>query len=75
MLFITDNEFMEGVFGGIGALIFLTYLRNHMMVNKYKLFFFIFITWGLFWWTRKILMNVYIYIKKKYGIKDKKFGV
>jgi hypothetical protein len=82
MLIITDNEFMEGVFGGLGAVIFLTYLRLIYLkkymgkkYKKYKLFFLVFITWCLFWWMRKVLVNVYIDIKKKYGIKDKKFGV
>lgn len=75
MLYVTDNELVEGVFGGIAAVIFLRYYEKYLLKSKLSMALSGFIGWVLFWWTRKISMNMYKELKNKYGISDKIYDI
>jgi hypothetical protein len=75
MLYVTDNELVEGVFGGIAVVIFIRYYEKYLLKSKLSIPLSGFIGWMLFWWTRKMLMNVYKELKKKYRVSDKIYDI
>ena len=75
MLYVTDNELVEGVFGGIAVVIFIRYYEKYLLKMKLSIPLSGFIGWMLFWWTRKMLMNVYKELKKKYRVSDKIYDI
>ena len=71
MLILTDEQFAEGIFGGIS-----TFIIRELFVKQYKkkknLFIIVAISWSIFWFSRKIGVNIYKQIKHAYNIKEKK---
>ena len=66
-VYFTDNEFYECLFGVTGLL--FGFIISINMPISYE----IVIRWSIMWFFRKIGLNIYISIKKKYNIKDKRF--
>lgn len=75
MLVLNDEQFMEGIAGGIGWIIAVFYIRKQYLSKKGKqqsnIALVGAITWSILWVIRKILMNVYKHYKKIRNIKDK----
>ena len=72
MLLLTDEQFVEGIYGGIASLII-----RELFVKQYKkknnLFIIVTLSWTVFWFTRKIGNNIYKQMKETYNIKNKNF--
>lgn len=75
MLVLNDEQFMEGIAGGIGWIIAVFYIRKQYLSKKGKqqsnIALVGAVTWSILWVIRKILMNVYKHYKKIRNIKDK----
>lgn len=60
--FISKEQLVEGVLGASAFVIFIIYLRQYV---EWNIAVEGFVAWTLFWWMRKIGVNIYrIYINK-----------
>ena len=72
MILLTDNEFFEGVLGGIGWIIAMYYVK-HSLQKKGKANFALvgLVSWSILWYIRKIGMRLYKDGKKIIKFKDR----
>ena len=74
MKLLTDDEFFEGLIGGFASLIAfyflkkLTHFKSNLIIGTLE-------TWCIFWWIRKIGMNLYKQEKKYLGIRNSTFSI
>ena len=68
-VYFSDNEVIELTFGIIGLVI------GFMISYNMRLVYEIVIRWAVMWFLRKVGLNMYISIKKKYSIKDRRFVI
>ena len=75
MILLTDNEFFEGVLGGIGWIIAMYYVK-HSLQKKGKANFALvgLVSWSILWYIRKIGMRLYKDGKKIIKFKDRDFN-
>jgi len=66
MLLLSDNEFAEGIIGGLAS-IFVLYFYRKQERHKGNLFIIILVSWAIFWYIRKIGMNLYKQEKKDFN--------
>jgi hypothetical protein len=72
MIILDDEQFLEGVAGGIGWIIAVFYIRKNYLNKKNANIAVVgAITWSILWIIRKITMNMYKNYKKIYKIKNK----
>ena len=74
MLLLTDNQFVEGIIGGCSTFVIMELLKKKI-IKKNNLFIVVLICWALFWFIRKIGINLYKQIKQKYNIKNRKLNI
>ena len=68
-IFFSDNELVEYIFGIMGLFLgFIISFNMHLIYN-------IIIRWSIMWICRKLSLNLYISIKKKYNIISRKFVI
>ena len=71
MLLINDNEFVEGLLGGLGWMVATFYIRNAFYKKDGQFtgnpIFIGIVTWAILWYVRKVGMNLY----KQYKILNK----
>ena len=72
MLLLTDNQFVEGIIGGFSTFVIME-LFEKKIKKQNNLFIVVLICWALFWFIRKIGINLYKQIKQKYNIKNHTF--
>ena len=65
-IYMSDNQLVEYFFGVIGLVTGFIASYNLSLMHE------IIIRWSLMWIFRKISINVYISIKRKYNIKDRR---
>lgn len=81
MIIINDEQFMEGIIGGLGWIIAVFYIRNSMYLNSKKaknvsnIALVGAITWAILWIIRKIGMNLYVNLKKFNKMEDKNLSL
>ena len=76
MLLLNDDQFMEGIIGGFGWIVAVYFIRQSM--NKRKKINIAnlgLVTWAIWWYIRKIGMNIYNYRKKMLNIDKKEFTI
>jgi hypothetical protein len=67
-IFITDDNFVEWVFAVIGLILGFILSHDFILANiMYELL----IRWTVMWFSRKIGLNLFISLKKKYNIKNR----
>jgi hypothetical protein len=69
MLLINDEHIVEGIIGGLGWLLTMYQIKQILLKNA-SVFTSSILTWTYFWYIRKIGMNLYKHVKKRYGIED-----
>lgn len=74
MLILTDGEFFEGILGGIGSLAALYFFQKQERKSG-NLFVILVISWAIYWYIRKIGMNIYNQQKKYSKIEDSEFSI
>ena len=65
MLLLNDEQFAEGIIGGLAS-IFVLYFYRKQEKHKGNLFVVILVSWAIFWYIRKIGMNLYKQEKKDF---------
>ena len=65
-IYMSDNQLVEYFFGVIGL------VTGFIISYNLSLMYEIIIRWSLMWIFRKIAINIYISIKRKYNIKDRR---
>ena len=58
---MNDEQILEGIIGGLGFIIWSIYWKNRV---QYSIQVEAFFAWMFVWYTRKIGMNFYKYLKK-----------
>ena len=66
MILLNDTELLEGFTGAIGFILFNVFLRNYLSVDPTLE---LFVAWGIVWYFRKMINNIYIHKLKKRGIQ------
>lgn len=78
MLIINDDQFIEGIFGGLGRVLGYYFIRESYYKKDGKYIgnplFVLSITWALVWYIRKVGMNLYKQHKLLYKQKNKNFN-
>ena len=67
MLLLNDNEFLEGISGALGFILFRQYLTRYLSLDP---MIELFIAWALVWYFRKVVNNIYIQKFKNKGKKS-----
>ena len=77
MLILNDNQFFEGLLGGIGWLVSMFYIKNYLRQGLQGTNPAIvgIVTWALLWYIRKIGMNLYIKYKQGSKTPNKELNV
>tara|TARA_Y100000588_G_C14197680_1_gene900974 strand:- start:834 stop:1241 length:408 start_codon:yes stop_codon:yes gene_type:complete len=70
MIVLTDNEFMEGILGGLASIAAIHFFQKEEKKTG-NLLILLIISWAIFWYIRKIGINLYKAEKKERKIKDK----
>jgi len=74
MLILTDGEFFEGILGGIGSLAALYFFQKQERKSG-NLFVILIMSWAIYWYIRKVGMNIYKQQKKYSKIEDSEFSI
>ena len=68
MIKINDEQFIEGIIGAIGWILFWYYFKN---IANYDVKIEGFIAWTFVWWLRKFGINAYLDYKKRNNLEKK----
>jgi len=67
MKLLTDDQFIEGIAGGIVTAIM--YFIKKKISQESNILVILLISWPLLFYIRKMIMNTYFYLKKKHNIE------
>jgi hypothetical protein len=74
MKILTDDEFFEGILGGIGSLAAIYFFQKQERKSG-NLLIVLIISWAIYWYIRKIGMNIYKQQKKYSKIHNTNFSI
>ena len=74
MKILTDDEFFEGILGGIGSLAAIYFFQKQERKSG-NLLIVLIISWAIYWYIRKIGMNIYKQQKKYSKIPNTNFSI
>jgi len=74
MKILTDDEFFEGILGGIGSLAAIYFFQKQERKSG-NLLIVLIISWAIYWYIRKIGMNIYKQQKKYSKIQNTNFSI
>ena len=76
MRLLTDDEFIEGMIGGVGWIIAIYYIRySHIYERGGNIPLVGLVSWSILWYIRKIGMHIYKDIKRIMSIKNKNINL
>jgi len=74
MKILTDDEFFEGILRGIGSLAAIYFFQKQERKSG-NLLIVLIISWAIYWYIRKIGMNIYKQQKKYSKIQNTNFSI